>query len=178
MTTAEIIEIERQNCGKIHLFRSGLFYRAFERSALAFLDVENFKVIKKHSAQLDLDYIYLGFPASIVDRVLEGRNFQKISDDYIIIEARRVSAEELEIKKSGYLLTEQKPPKPRVEISVIEPQLPEIQALYEEEIPYNTRDIAEVFALISAFDIDRSTPLMCQSFLSIIKDKIQISSLT
>lgn len=192
MTIDQIIDIERENSGVIHLFRNGLFFRAFERSALGFLDIEAYQIIKKHSVKLDIDYIYVGFPSAIVDRVLNDRQYTKLSDDHIVIEARYISVEELESKKSGYKIAEPRVIKSEPVRSAIasqdemfravadiaphiEPAVKPIESLCAVSI--SDRATTEIVALIAAFDIENSTPMMCQSFLTIIKQKIDNSSL-
>lgn len=179
MTIDQIIEVESTNAGVIHLFRNGLFFRAFERSALSFLDIENYSIIKKHSVKLDIDYIYIGFPSAILDRVLDGRQYTKVSDDHIVVEARNITVEELEVKKSGYQIAEPKviksvPRRP----SAIPNQEEMFASMSDISTPKSElmedRHPCEIKDLIRAFDIDNSTPLMCQTFLLMIKEKIAL----
>lgn len=187
MTIDQIIDIERENSGVIHLFRNGLFFRAFERSALGFLDIESYQIIKKHSVKLDLDYIYVGFPSAIMDRVLDGRQYTKIAEDHIVIESRYISAEELESKKTGYQIAEPRVIKSEPRRAAIASQdemfrtvadiAPRIESAPSSVSVVPNRVSAEVMALIAAFDLENSTPMMCQSFLTIIQQKIAKSSL-
>lgn len=60
----EIIGIEDSNDSQIHLFREGLFLRAYQHSAYQFMTtVKSFRAIKKYYKVIDRDVVVLGFPS-------------------------------------------------------------------------------------------------------------------
>ena len=71
MKIAEIQEIEKTNFGNIYLFKEGIFWRAYERSAWMFVEnVKHYRVLKKYVKAVKQDIVYLGFPDSALPEIL------------------------------------------------------------------------------------------------------------
>lgn len=66
-TITQILETEATNFRSIHLFREGLFYRAYQHSAFQFINnVKSFKAVKKYYKAVGGDVVVLGFPTSML----------------------------------------------------------------------------------------------------------------
>lgn len=62
-TIKERIEREQSNCDKIYLYKEGIFYRAYERSAYLWItNICNYEIKKRYVKTIDRDIVYLGFP--------------------------------------------------------------------------------------------------------------------
>ena len=74
MTSKEIIALESGNTCCIRLYREGLFWRAYERSAYALCTrVHPFKAMKRQLKVLGGETLVVaGFPVSSEDRYLQG----------------------------------------------------------------------------------------------------------
>lgn len=72
MEINKIREIESNNWDKIHWFKSGIFWRAYNVSAyLTVQELRSFKVIHKHFKKVKWDVAYLGFPDAVYTSMLE-----------------------------------------------------------------------------------------------------------
>jgi len=71
MRTKEILLLEKENTNKIHLLKEGLFWRAYNVSAFLFIQhIQTFKLTKKYVKIADAVVIFLGFPDTILDKIL------------------------------------------------------------------------------------------------------------
>lgn len=97
MKIKEILKIEDANEGGIYLFRSGIFWRAYNRSAYLIIKTSRpFQPIRKHVKAVRQDVVYIGFPDTILDDVLrpfsgEGLEVRKEKDQVIIEFKEQVS---------------------------------------------------------------------------------------
>jgi len=91
MRIAEIQEIEKTNFENIFLFKEGMFWRAYERSAMLFsVYIKTFKLIKRYVKCVGQHIVYMGFPDSTLDRILneakgKGYNVEKQNNDIIAL---------------------------------------------------------------------------------------------
>lgn len=62
-----ILSTERNNTSHIYLYREGIFYKAYERSAYAFVTtVQQFMVKKKFFKCTNCEVVSIGFPSGPV----------------------------------------------------------------------------------------------------------------
>ena len=81
MTQKEIIDIEQDNTGYINLYLEGTFYKAYEQSAFAFCTrIKAYNVLRKESKTLGRDILYVGFPQSTLDKVLNRQMFTRVDE--------------------------------------------------------------------------------------------------
>lgn len=81
MTHKEIIDIEQENTGYINLHLEGTFYKAYEQSAFAFCTrIKAYNVLRKESKTLGRDILYVGFPQSTLDKVLNRQMFTRVDE--------------------------------------------------------------------------------------------------
>jgi peptidoglycan hydrolase CwlO-like protein len=71
MTVKEILEIENANTGGINLFKEGIFWRVYEKSAWRFVkNIREYRVFKKYVKAVKQDIAYLVFPESALSEIL------------------------------------------------------------------------------------------------------------
>lgn len=74
MKIIDIFNIEHNNDSQILLFKEGLFFRAYERSALRFIEkVADFHVLKRTYKVINNEMVFVGFPAANLERLLQGK---------------------------------------------------------------------------------------------------------
>ncbi|MEI6753593.1 MAG: hypothetical protein WCK78_10535 [Paludibacter sp.] len=65
MTVKEIILLEKENTKWIHLLKEGIFYRAYNRSAMRVLEyIKPFKISRKYVKTVQQEIFYIGFPCA------------------------------------------------------------------------------------------------------------------
>ena len=71
MRIAEISEIEKANTGSINLFKEGVCWRVYEKSALRFVkNIKEYRVLRKYVKAIKQDITYLAFPESVLPEIL------------------------------------------------------------------------------------------------------------
>jgi len=72
MKIHEILTLEKANTNSIFLLKEGLFYRAYELSAYFFvLHVQKYSVTKKFIKSVNQHIVYIGFPATYLQTILQ-----------------------------------------------------------------------------------------------------------
>ena len=91
MTSREFIQEEAGNEDRIVLYREGLFWKAYERSAYAVCtQIRPFKPTKRSLKTLDGGaLVSIGFPCSTENRVLDGLTCLETGADRLVLSARR-----------------------------------------------------------------------------------------
>jgi len=71
MKISEIQNMEQQNINCCYLIKEGIFWRAYELSAMLFsVHIKNFKLIKRYVKCAGQDIVYLGFPDGALEEIL------------------------------------------------------------------------------------------------------------
>lgn len=95
MTLQEIIAAENRNTDRIYLHLEGIFWKAYERSAFAFIHrISRYKASKRFVKYLDAKVVSLGFPDASRPKVLGDRPLLSGSDDMLVLDAGAIDAEE------------------------------------------------------------------------------------
>lgn len=95
MTLQEIIAAESRNTDKIYLHLEGIFWKAYERSAFAFIHrISRYKASKRYVKYLDAKVVSLGFPDASRTKVLGDRPLLSESEDMLVLDAGTIDAEE------------------------------------------------------------------------------------
>lgn len=85
-TIVQILENEQENTDRIHLYREGLFLKAYQRSAFQFhTHVKPFRAVKKFYKSTDCNVVMLGFPSSNLERVFPDGNYEQAEDGHIVV---------------------------------------------------------------------------------------------
>jgi len=93
MEITKIAEIEADNWDKVHWFKSGIFWRAYNVSAYQTIEeLRAFKVISKYFKQAKWDAVFVGFPDSVCQELLKGLSEKGLAlelkeKDHIILRA-------------------------------------------------------------------------------------------
>lgn len=85
-TIKERIEKEQSNTEKIYLYKEGIFYRAYERSAYLWMKhICNYEIKKRYVKTINRTIVYLGFPMSVLgDKI--GTHVYEVESDYVVVE--------------------------------------------------------------------------------------------
>ena len=103
MTSKDFIRAEAENTDRIILYREGLFWKAYERSAFAVcMQVRPFKPTKRSLKTLGGgELISIGFLSSTEDRVLDGLTRLETEPDRLVESLRATCASALEMCGGG-----------------------------------------------------------------------------
>ena len=104
MTSKDFIRAEAENTDRIILYREGLFWKAYERSAFAVCtQIRPFKPTKRSLKTLGGgELISIGFPSNTEERVLDGLTRLETEPDRLGLSARRpIVVEEFEAWKAS-----------------------------------------------------------------------------
>jgi len=72
MTIKVILEIENANTDMINLFKEGIFWRVYQKSAYYFVrHIKELKVLKKFYKIVNCEVVYAGFPDTILPQIQE-----------------------------------------------------------------------------------------------------------
>lgn len=113
MTLQEIIAAESRNTDKIYLHLEGIFWKAYERSAFAFIHrISRYKASKRFVKYLDAKVVSLGFPDASRSKVLGDRPLLSESDDMLVLDGGSIDAEEYGHWKDALPLIVPKPASP------------------------------------------------------------------
>lgn len=157
MTSKEIIALESGNTGSINLYKEGLFWRAYERSAYALCTrVHPFKAMKRQLKVLGGETLVVaGFPTSSEDRYLQGLSLSEKTESCITIALDTpMDLEDFGKWKDG---------------------LPCKQA--DGTATGHTREPPEtVVSMLRGFDVAGSTPLDCMMLVSRLQQIIKQSA--
>ncbi len=118
MTSRDFIRSEAENTDRIILYREGLFWKAYERSAFAVCtQIRPFKPTKKRLKVLDGgEIVSIGFPSASENRVLDG--FERLETEpckLVVATERPIDAKEFEAWKSSIATSRPRPERDRAE---------------------------------------------------------------
>lgn len=148
----EIILVESSNVDEIHLFREGIFYKAYERSAFAFVThFAHFEVKKKFVKNVASDIVSIGFPTSSIDRHFNEKDVEKTRTGLKVLLNTPIDLSAFETWKNGIKSAEP--------IHVAPNEL-----ILQHEI--------EVIKKLRDFPLEIKTPLECLVFLSALKNEL------
>ena len=88
MKIEKILQYESQNKDTIILFKEGIFFRAYEQSAMRFTEyIAPFKVFKKYYKIVNAEVCYLGFPMKSLDMLFQKVNITRFADtkDFLVV---------------------------------------------------------------------------------------------
>ncbi len=96
MKISKILDIERNNVDSINLFKEGIFWRCYEYSAWQFVrNIRLYRVFRKYVKSVKQDIVYLGFPESVLEAILneikEGGYMVICNDQEIVIKGYQLS---------------------------------------------------------------------------------------
>lgn len=151
MSISEILKKEAANNGDIILFKEGIFWRAYERSAFLFtLHVKPYQVTKRYFKNVGCEVVFCGFPNTTLDELLV-----KVCDKDIFKEDNTIRIAGFE-QTEGKVFKDWKSGIPNV--------VKEGEPVYSVcDNGYNCKEV--VLQRIRGFRVASSTPMDCQQFL-------------
>lgn len=156
MRQMDIMNKEEKNATDIFLYREGLFWKAYERSAFLFSrHIRPYQAQKRYVKCLGRTVVSLGFPDKALKDILAGREYEKMNEKSIrIIGYPSMDPAEYERWEVGIAVREVK----------------------EGAGPCNQSGISEgsdVLLRLREFQVAVSTPMQCMMFLSELQQSLR-----
>ena len=82
MTILEKVSIQNQDTSKIYLFKEGIFYKVYNEGAFLLKD-RNYKVAVKKIKGIENEVLSIGFPISILNRIVENGVSEEMHENYV-----------------------------------------------------------------------------------------------
>lgn len=84
MNLKDKIDAERQDEPLILLYMEGMFWKAYEQSAMRFTkEVKAYKLLKRFVKTVNSNVVSMGFPDGSLEEVLKGRAFTRVNDKLV-----------------------------------------------------------------------------------------------
>lgn len=155
MTHKEILQRESSNTDLIHLYKEGLFWKAYEQSAYLFVNsITSYKVKSKYDKKTRQDIIYIGLPQISLERAKEKYTVIRSDDKEITIKPI-IANSSIQISFERWKMMNLKTNEP----------LPIIQT----RVNMSDADIANK---VRMFNLESKTPMQCMMFLADLKKEI------
>lgn len=124
MTLQEIIAAETRNSDRIYLHLEGIFWKAYERSAFAFIHrISRYKASKRFVKYLDARVVSLGFPDASRSKVLGDRPLLTETDGMLVLDGGSIDTDEYGRWKESLPLIVPKPVAAPAAAAAISPSL-------------------------------------------------------
>lgn len=183
MTIKQIVDIESGNTDKIHLYREGLFLKAYNRSAFLFLKHgKNYEAFRKFFKSVGREVAMLGFPSKVLSGSFPDCEFEHRDDDYVRLACpEALDTREYELWLSTLKIKTPKPKSntPSAAVSVrdhVSQATPRDLFDDHDNSPIPGRNsIEKIVEQLEAFSIENSTPMECMMFLSRLKTQLKES---
>lgn len=152
----EILKTESENTDKIHFYREGVFYKAYERSAYIFVTrIKSFMVKRLFVKCVNQEVVSIGFPTnSLRSYFAADKITEKGNEAEVILDAAIVPAD-FEKWREGIAMT------------------PAKETVVKNKDTHITSEAVEceklIVTKIKTFPIEVKTPLECMIFLSELK---------
>lgn len=162
MTVKNIVELELSNTNSIYLLREGIFYRAYNRSAMRMvIHIHPYKVHSKWVKNVAETIYYCGFPQQSIEKVKQKAlsNGHSINDEdeknYVIsgITAND-NYENWQNQQTAYSIEQ---------VSNV---------VKEEQVKYVSVKGIEIIDKIRAYSLENSTPMQTMLFVQQLKQMI------
>jgi hypothetical protein len=155
-STAEILAKEALSEPRIYLYREGIFWKAYQRSAYRVLQRRpDFKLKKKYIKAVSCEVVSLGFPIDTLYRIFDKQEIEEIDEKVVAISGNDTGMQAYQEWFAAVPLSDQ--------VGIAAP-LPSVPALSgSPEI---------VLRKIREFPIEQSTPLECMMFLARMRKEL------
>lgn len=156
MTTKEIVERENGETDRVFLYREGIFWKLYERSAWWFVqNVHPFKPAKRFVKSVGQEVVTIGFPVTAFDKYAAA--LEVISKEEKIM---MLGIPEQQRGNKGFgAWKDALPPAPE----------PERKKKAAQSQAYDPTMVDEIIHTIRRFDIENRTPLECMHCMTEIK---------
>ena len=172
MTSKDFIRAEAENTDRITLYREGLFWKAYERSAFAVCSqVRAFKTTKKALKTLGGGHLVsIGFPAASENAVCGALECISREQDRVVFAAPR--AVDADVAAADVVATDSAPghlPEERMRSPSEAESRP---GMRYAEADFSLTAACRVAGALKEFNLAEKTPLECMMFLSELKKMI------
>ena len=156
---SDILLLEGKNTDSIHLLKEGIFWRAYNQSAMRLCEyLVSYKVNRKFIKKEKKTIFYCGFPSTILNKIKQQaieKGFQIIAEDEKIITVKSVPSND------GYQRWEEQQ-----------------NLVKEPEVSYSTQSIKEndFIKQIREYSLENSTPMEAMLFVQKLKQSIKDGS--
>jgi hypothetical protein len=163
MKVSDIQRLEHSNFNCCYLVKDGIFWRAWEKSAMLFVEnIKTYQVTRKQYKGIKTTMVYIGFPDSNLNPIIEKCKSLDLlierSDDLIKISGFGI--------QNGY-------EEWKTKIEGILPAVAENSTDYGlKEKNKKTHDFTSLEEKIRHFPIASKTPMDCQQFLYELQNQI------
>lgn len=152
MNLKDKIEAESTNDAIVFLHKEGMFWKAYEWSAMRFVkEIKAYKLLKRYIKTLKTDIVSLGFPSHSLEDVLSGKEYTQIDDHLVSVKTEFVySLEEFEEWKS------------------LIPLIEDTAATGIPHVPSSglTATEREVINQLMSFSVKTASPIQCMMLVS------------
>lgn len=160
----DILYSESSNTHFIRLYREGIFYKAYERSAYAFVTgVQPFMVKKRFVKSVGRAVVSIGFPTEGLHKHFAPERVKKFENGVEIELGYDIDIEAFETWEKGIALT------PEVSKTKVAATTPGATATAVGAPPMASCTEQEAVMKIRMYPIEGKTPLDCMLFLSELK---------
>lgn len=168
-TISEILALESQSDSQIHLYREGIFWKAYQQSAYQILQQRNrFKVSKKHVKAVGQQIVSIGFPDSTLSQLFVPELLTQTTDKQLTIACSPIDMLAYQAWFDSVEITEKvKQTEKKENTDIVAPIIPhrqQAEATNKEEI---------IIRRLRAFRIEHSTPMDCMLFLVSIRNEFE-----
>lgn len=160
MTQLEIFNTEKNNYNRIILYREGLFWKAYEKSAYAFVkQINPYSASKKFIRVVGDNITSIGFPASVIDKYGDRLDIVSSDENQLVITSKLILEEDFIEWKTSVALKEAKPMHSSIPVAIVSPTICDNR-------------VETVENLIQKFPIENKTPVECILFIVQLKQLI------
>lgn len=154
---------ESKNTDRIYLYREGVFYKAYERSAYLFVKhIKPFIVKKRLVKSVKREVVSIGFPTNSLYNYFSKEQVREFENGATVELDKKIDLVEFEQWRANIRLIEDTPQNPSGQMQKA--------SAAEEPIPAAEKNIV---MQIKMFPIEAKTPLDCMMFLSNIKKQLE-----
>lgn len=150
----QIISKESENTRNIYFYQEGIFYKAYERSAFAFVTYyKAFKVKRKFYKCLNKEVVSIGFPSAGIERYFPKEKIQKDTDGVVVELNGELDINQFEEWKASIPLIKDT-------VNINSKSIAEATPCNKNNDNRGISDV-EVVMKIKTFPIESKTPLDC-----------------
>ncbi len=160
MNLKDKLEAESTSEPIVFLHMEGMFWKAYEQSAMRFVkEIKAYKLLKKHIKAIKKDVVSLGFPSGSLEDILSGREYTRENDKLVSFKVENVyTPEEFEEWKS--------------QISLIE-ETSASESCQSQTISGLTTVERGVISQLMAFSVETASPIQCMMLVSNLQAQLK-----
>ena len=168
MTISE--KIIHNNSSEVHLYKEGIFWIAYDQSAYFVSQVKTLKLTRKFVKKLGKEIISVGFPDSVLEKIIPHFTLKRRTDTQVDLEAGILLDPLIYIEWEQGILMEQT-------LRAQAPMIPATSAISAAPAAPAVASVeSAVISRIRKFDIINATPIQCLIFLNEIHGTLRESS--